>query len=181
MEITSVLKEILIPYQGKVISLNCSNQLCGKPMKVNVPFFNKREAPKTVNHPETVPTQIVRQNRHEMGTAKIRVLKNDKTDEQVFELKEGNNKIGRYSLTDIKSVPDIPIFTQDKMISRNYHCEIIVHKKEKFIEAILRDTNSKNGTFLPGSEKRLNPVDEIFLKDKDVFIIGETKIKIELS
>ncbi len=179
MEVTSVLKDILIPLQGKTISLKCSNKVCRKPMKVQVPVFSKVG----INTPYTndfQPTQILVQKRHQQKTVKIRILKNEKTEEQVFDLKEGKNTLGRMNLTDKTFIPDIPIFTFDKMISRN-HCELIVQKKENYVDVILRDPKSKNGTFIPGSEKPLSHDDEIFLKDKDIFIVGETKIQIELA
>jgi hypothetical protein len=181
MEVTSVLKDILTPYQGKVISIKCSNPACGKPMKVQVPVFNKKEDANTQNLSEYPPTQILMQDIRQLKSAKIRILKSDKTEEQLFNLKEGINTIGRLSLTDNTSLPDIPIFTLDRMISRKCHCEILVRKRGKLLEAILRDPMSKNGTFLPGAEKPLNHDDEIFLKDKDIFIIGETKIQFELG
>lgn len=181
MEVTSVLDEILIPYQGKVITLKCSNPACGKPMQVQVPRIFNKEASATQNLSEYPPTQILKQETRPLQSAKLRVLKSDKTEEQIYDLKIGLNKIGRLSLTGKESIPDIPIFTQDKMISRRCHCEIIVRQKGKLLEAILCDADSKNGTFLQGFEKALNHDDEIFLKDKDIFIIGETKIQIELS
>lgn len=179
MEVTSVLKDILIPHQGKAISLKCSNKACGKPMKVQVPVFSK-EGINTPDSKDFQPTQILVQKRLQPKAVKIRILKNDKTEEQIFDLKEGGNTIGRMNLTDKTSIPDVPIFTLDKMISRN-HCELIVQKKENYVEVILRDSNSKNGTFIAGSEKPLSHDDEIFLKDKDIFVIGETKIQIELA
>jgi pSer/pThr/pTyr-binding forkhead associated (FHA) protein len=181
MEVTSVLKDILTPYQGKVISLKCSNPACGKPMKVQVPELSKTEVINIQNISEYPPTQILKQDMRRLKSAKIRILKSDKTEEQVFDLKNGINTIGRFSLTDKISLPDIPIFTLDKLISRKCHCEIVVQKKGELLEAIIRDSKSKNGTFLPGSEKPLSQDDEIFLKDKDIFIIGETKIQIELG
>jgi len=181
MEVTSVLKDILIPFQGKVISIKCTNSACGKPMKVQVPVFSKKEGNNTQDLADFPPTQILMHRESQQGLVKVRVLKNDKTEEQIFDLKEGINTIGRMSLTENTSFPDIPIFTLDKMISRKCHCEILVHKKENYLEAILRDKTSKNGTFLPGSEKPLSREDEIYLKDKDIFIIGETKIQVELK
>lgn len=181
MEITSVTKDILIPYQGKAISIKCSNPDCGKPMKVQVPDFNNKELTNTQNLSEYPPTQILAQDTRHLTSAKIRILKNDKTEEQIFNLKTGINTVGRLSLNEQSNIPDIPIFTFDKMISRKCHCEIFVRKKGELLEAILRDTESKNGTFLHGAEKPLRPEDEIFLKDKDIFIIGETKVQIILS
>jgi hypothetical protein len=180
-EVTSVVKDILTPYQGKVISLKCSNPACGKQMKVQVPDFTKNEVLNLQNLSEYPVTQILKKDIRNLKLAKIKILKNDKTEEQIFDLKNGINTIGRLSLTDKTSIPDIPIFTLDKMISRKCHCEILVQKKGETIEAILRDTMSKNGTFLSGFEKPLSHDDEIFLKDKDIFIIGETKIQIEIS
>lgn len=181
MEVTSVLKDILIPFQGKVISIKCSNTACGKPMKVQVPVFSKKEGNNSSENADFPPTQILVNRGRQQNSVKIRILKNDKTEEQIFDLKEGINTIGRMSLTENISLPDIPIFTFDKMISRKCHCEILVNKKENYLEAILRDKTSKNGTFLPGSEKPLSREDEIYLKDKDLFIIGETKIQVELK
>lgn len=180
MEVTSVLKDILIPYQGKTISLKCSNPNCGKPMKVQVPDFNK-EFSNTQDLSDFPPTQILTKDKRHLKSARIRILKSDKAEEQIFDLKIGNNTIGRLSLTEKESLPDIPVFTLDKMISRKCHCEILVQKKGEILEAILSDKMSKNGTFLYGSEKPLSPNDEIYLKDKDIFIIGETKIQIELG
>lgn len=181
MEVTSVLDEILTPYRGKVITLKCSNPACGKPMNVQVPVFLNKEASVSQNLSEYPPTQILKHYTQQLQSVKLRILKSDKTEEQIFDLKIGLNKIGRLSLTDKEIIPDIPIFTQDKMISRRCHCEITVRQKGKLLEAILRDADSKNGTFLQGFEKPLNHDDEIFLKDKDIFIIGETKVQILLS
>jgi hypothetical protein len=181
MEVTSVIKDILTPYQEKVISIKCSNPDCGKQMKVQVPDFSKNEVLNLQNLSEYPVTQILKQDIRHLKSAKIRILKSDKTEEQIFDLKNGINTIGRFSLTDKTSLPDIPIFTLDKLISRNCHCEILVQKKGELLEVVLRDNKSKNGTFLPCMEKPLGQNDEIFLKNKDIFIIGETKIQIELG
>ena len=181
MEVTSVLKDILLSHQGKIISLKCSNPDCGKKMKVQVPDFDKNEVLNLQNLSQYPVTQILKQDIRHLKAAKIRILKSDKTEEQLFDLKNGKNTIGRLSLTEKTSLPDIPIFTLDKMISRKLHCEILVQKKGELLEIILRDTTSKNGTFLPGSKKPLSHHDEVYLKDKDIFIIGETKIQLELG
>lgn len=180
-EITSILKELIIPHQGKVISIKCSNPQCGKPLKVQVPNLNLEKETKKNITSDYAPTQILIPNRVSISTARLRILKNEKTEEQTFTLKEGLNTIGRFSLNQNSPLPDIPIFTMDKKISRNRHCEIFLQKSKNSYEVIIRDKASKNGTFLLNSEKPLRPEDEIFLNNNDLFIIGETKIRIELD
>ena len=182
MEITSVQKELMIPYEGKAVSIKCSNPKCGKPMKVQVPALNTLAEPRLMETAfDLPPTQIVNSRNIKASSARLKVLKDERTEEQIFNLKEGKNTIGRLSMLKSESIPDIPIFTSDKKMSRNYHCEIILTKKGHNYEAIIRDNNSPNGTFLNNSTQALKSDDEIFLNDLDVFIIGETKIQIELK
>ena len=182
MEITSVQKELMIPYEGTAVSIKCSNPKCGKPMKVQVPALNTLAEPRLMENAFNLPpTQIVNSRNMNASSARLKVQMDDRTEEQIFILKEGRNTIGRLSMLKSESIPDVPIFTSDKKMSRNYHCEIILTKKGNNYEAIVRDNNSPNGTFLNGSTQALKPDDEIFLNDLDVFVIGETKIQIELK
>ena len=181
MEITSVLGKLIIPYEGKVVSIKCSNPQCSKPMKVQVPRLSAQTELRMDANLDMPPTQIIMSQASLASTARIKILKNDKTDCQTFSLKEGINTIGRLSLVNNESIPDIPIFTTDRKISRNYHCAITLQKKGDYYEAILRDNKTINGTYLNNSDKPLDPEDEVFLNDRDIFIIGETKIQIELD
>lgn len=181
LEITSVLGKLMVPYEGKVVSIKCSNPQCGKPMKVQVPKITAYHEPRLDANPDLPPTQIRANQSCLASSAKIKIMKNEKTEEQTFILKEGLNTIGRLSLVQNESVPDIQILTSDKKISRNYHCAILLQRKGDYYEAILRDNQSTNGTFLRNSNKPLGPDDEVFLGNHDIFLIGETKLQIELE
>lgn len=182
MEITSVQKELMIQYEGKAVSIKCSNPQCAKPMKVYVPKLNTLTETRMMETAfDLPPTQIVNFRNKIVSSARLKVIKDERTEEQIFNLKEGLNTIGRLSMLKSDSIPDIPIFTSDKKMSRNHHCEIILQRKGDNYEAILRDNNSPNGTFLNDTKQALKPEDEIFLNDFGIFIIGETKIQIELK
>lgn len=182
MEITSVQRELMLPYEGKVVSVKCSNPGCSKPMKVNVPALHTLAEPRLMETAFNLPpTQIVNTRNNNASSARLRVHRDARTEEQIFTLKEGKNTIGRLSMLKSESMPDIPIFTSDKKMSRNYHCEITLTRKGQSYEAIIKDNNSPNGTFLNDSTQALKPDDEIFLNDLDVFVIGETKVQIELK
>ena len=181
MEITSVLRDLLIPYEGKIVSIKCSNVQCGRPMKVQVPKLNTLNVPQVESNFDLHPTQI-RNNQSGVATSvRLKVLKNEKTEEQIFNLREGVNTIGRFSGSGVNTTPDIPILTIDKKISRNYHCALILQRKGDSFEVILRDNHSANGTFLITSVGMLNPEDEVFLENRDVFIIGDTRIQVEID
>lgn len=180
-EITSVVKDLLIPYSGKTVSIKCSNPKCGLPMKVQVPAIENSlelKIPELV--PDLPPTQIIVSKATKPSGVGIRILKNEKTEAQFFYLKEGSNTIGRLSHSTCEIITDIPICSNDRKISRK-HCEILLEKKGCGFEAILKDSKSANGTFINGLEKALTPDDEIYLNNGDTFIIGETRIQIEFS
>lgn len=181
MEITSIVRELLIPYSGKAVSIKCSNPKCGLPMKVQVPAFNagsEIKLPEPV--PELPPTQVIINQQRKTSGARLKIQKNDKTEEQTFFLKVGLNTVGRHSLQLNEFVPDIPINSTDKKISRN-HCEINLIMKDRNFEALLKDNKSTNGTFISGTNEAMKPGDEIYLNNGDIFIIGETKIQIEFE
>jgi pSer/pThr/pTyr-binding forkhead associated (FHA) protein len=150
-------------------------------MKVQVPQITAFNGPRLDANPDLPPTQISVNQTSQASSAKLKILKNDKTEEQVFNLKEGLNTIGRLSMLKSDSFPDIQILTTDKKISRNYHCAIMLQRKGDYYEALLRDNQSVNGTYLKNSEKPLGPDDEVFLGNQDVFIIGDTSIQVELE
>lgn len=180
-EITSVMKDLLIPYSGKTVSIKCSNLKCGLPMKVQVPALENSleiKVPELV--PDLPPTQIIVDKTTKTSGVAIKILKNEKTEAQFFYLKEGKNTLGRLSRNSDEFLPDIPICSNDRKISRK-HCEIFLEKKQSGFEAILKDLKSTNGTFIIGSEKALAPEDEIYLNNGDIFTIGETRIQIEFS
>lgn len=181
LEITSVLTKLIVPYEGKVVSIKCSNPQCGKPMKVQVPKITASNEPRLDANIEIPPTQIRMNQSSLASSARIKIIKNEKTEEQTFILKEGINTIGRLSMVKNEYVPDIQIFTSDKKISRNYHCAIILQRKGDYYEAILRDNRSINGTYLNNSDKALGPDDEVYLGNTDIFIVGETQVQIELE
>jgi hypothetical protein len=180
-EITSVLRELMIPYEGKVISVKCTNPQCKMPMKVQVPLLSSLNEKLVATNFDVPPTQIMNKQQNSAASIKLKVQSNDKTEEQIFHLKEGKNTIGRLSMNRPDSIPDIPIVTSDRKISRNYHCSLFLQQKEGGFEVLLKDNKSANGTFLDNSNKPLDSEDQIFLKDKDVFVIGDTRIQLEFN
>lgn len=180
-ETTSVLRELMIPYEGRVISIKCTNPQCKVPMKVQVPILSNLSNKLTSANYEVPPTQITGKQQNSASRVKLRVQSNSKTEEQIFYLKEGLNTIGRFSMSQPNSNPDIPIITSDRKISRNYHCSLLMQYKGDGFEILLKDNKSSNGTYLENSRKPLDSEDLVYLEDRDSFIIGDTKIQLEFN
>jgi hypothetical protein len=178
--ITSVKVEFLMPYSGKLVIINCANPSCGSKAKIQVPEFNPAiPINKTVDN-DIAPTEIPICQKKPCHFVKLKILENEKTQEQSFLLKYKEQTIGRLSHIPGDFRPTIPIETKDRKISKN-HFQIF-QTKNQFgdTEVILKDERSTNGTFLNGSKMRLNNAEEIYLANGDRLRIGDTIIEIEM-
>ena len=93
---------------------------------------------------------------------------------QTFELTSDFYTIGRKNSSGPSYRPDVEIVTTDKRISRKHAA--IRKKKNGFT---LKDLGSKNGILL--NDAKLEPDEEIYLKDGDVFQIGSTNFKVSIT
>ncbi len=179
-------KQILLPYSGKSIRINCLNPACKQPQKLAVPDLKKPDSVsnKTViEQNKTVIETKVENEKNESGikTATLNVLKNAKTEAQSFQLNSGLYTLGRYVNKPGVFVPDIAIRTNDTFISKK-HCQITVLTNEQGSkEYILRDAGSTNGTFFNSAVKPLESNDEVYLNHADTIILGDTHIVFELK
>lgn len=179
--ITSVKVGFLLPYSGKLVVIKCANPACGAPFKIQVPVYNS-DTPSINQIPEDeiALTEIPSAARNSFHFVKLKVLPNQKTEGQSFILKMREQSVGRLSLVPGDFKPDIPIVTNDRKISKN-HFQIL-QTKNQFgdTEAILKDIQSVNGTFVNESTVSLSHTEEIYLYNGDRIRIGETFIEIEM-
>lgn len=179
--LTSVKIDFLLPYSGKLVVINCANPSCGAQTKIQVPDYNNYLSLKSQSpEDEIAPTEIPSSQKNSYHFVKLKVLQNQKTEEQSFILKMREQSIGRLSLVFNDFKPDVPIITNDRKISKN-HFQII-QTKNQFgdTEAILKDEQSANGTFVNESTVPLTHSEQIYLCNGDRIRIGDTIIEIEL-
>ncbi|HCT72302.1 hypothetical protein SDC9_32921 [bioreactor metagenome] len=181
-----VSTEVLAPYSGKTIRITCQNPGCKAVQNLKVPVFKAAGADgnKTIieaNH-TILETRIENAQKNNLNKkAFLVVSKNQKTESQLFALKDGVNTIGRYAGSPGAYIPDIAIRTSDTYISKK-HCQITVtDNKTGGRDFILKDAGSANGTFHNQAKKALEKDDEIFLHPSDVIILGDTQIIFELK
>jgi hypothetical protein len=79
-----------------------------------------------------------------------------------FELSPGFNTVGRNPTNDFR-VPDSTV--------SSFHCEIIVSEN---LDAVVRDLNSTNGTFIDGQ-----PIQESPIRPGQVLRLGSAEVKVE--
>lgn len=91
-----------------------------------------------------------------------------------YELKEGNNIIGRKTYKS-PSKATVPIETEDKGLSR-VHCNInVMRGNDGFFHTYISNAENKNPTYINSSY--LKNDDEIALKNGDVIKSSETQLK----
>lgn len=122
---------------------------------------------KLKNEAETV---IVSKKPKALGVLTVIVRPDEPS--QVFDLKEGINKIGRKA---VSSDADIQIPTDDKTMSRS-HISIDVQKDEKGgYKHLLSDNNSKNQTLYNSNYIAQGEV--VVLRNNDEILIGRTFLR----
>ena len=104
----------------------------------------------------------------------LECIPNTDTACQTYELSSDYYTIGRKNSSGPEYRPDVEIITTDKRISRKHAA--IRKKKNGFT---LKDLGSKNGILL--NDAKMDPDEEIYLKDGDVFQIGATRIRISIT
>jgi len=144
---------------------NCPK--CKQPIPVSYVMKNQVE-----DDSETV---ILSLGTQDTKIGKIHVLPNDSTSEQMIQLMEGVNVVGRKSPVQKSSTS---IDTRDKLMSRS-HIVIEVRKvanKEEYIY-YLYDNKSTNRTLY--NEKYIEPGEVVTLKNNDEIQIGQTRLIFE--
>ena len=179
--ITTVKIAFLMPYSGKLVVINCANPKCGAQSQIQVPNYNN-DLPiigQSIND-EIAPTEFPVSQKSSFHFVRLKVLRSEKTEQQSFVLKMKEQSIGRLSSVVNDYKPDIAIVTKDRKISKN-HFQIIQKKNQLGdTEAILKDEQSANGTFVNGSTVPLSPTEQIYLCNGDRIRIGEAIIEVEM-
>ena len=178
--LTHVKTEQLVPYSEKIVWIKCTNPVCGHQIKVQVPALKPAgQGSGSGQFPEIPPTEVLMPRASLIPDAQLRVHKNQYSKDQVFEIKDGLNTIGRLSNQTNDFRPDIALVTNDRKISRN-HCQISRSTNQRGeIDFTLKDNNSRNGTYLNPGQQRLGPGEEVYLNNGDSFVLGETLFSIE--
>jgi hypothetical protein len=178
--ITSVKAEFLMPFSGKLVAINCANPLCKCKSKIQVPDYNSNLISIKSTEDEIAPTEIPSAQNRSFRYVKLKVIKNPKTEEQTFILKMREQTIGRLSQIPEDFRPNIQISTSDRKISKNHFQIIQIKNQFGDTEAILKDEQSTNGTFLNESVTPLSHSEEVYLTNGDRIKIGETIVEIEM-
>jgi pSer/pThr/pTyr-binding forkhead associated (FHA) protein len=116
-------------------------------------------------------------NRHLSNNEKVLYLEclpNEFTKGQRFEVRQSYMTIGRLSTLQGSYRPDIAIETTDNYMHRK---NSILKRHNNFF-SIENAPESVNGTYL--NEIRLDPLDELILKEGDVVRIGKTSIRVSI-
>lgn len=100
-------------------------------------------------------------------------VSNANTDCQSFELTSDYYTIGRKNSSGPEYRPDVEIVTTDKKISRKHAA--IRKKRSGFT---IKDLGSKNGIAL--NDVKLEPEEEVYLRDGDVFKLGDTLFRVSI-
>lgn len=97
------------------------------------------------------------------------------TSKQTFTLKEGFNKIGRRSDSEMKpAIDEVLLQTEDSSIHRHYHCKIQAIINGNTYDYILTPCESAtNPTFIGQERHQLHKMDAVYLNENSVFHIGE--------
>jgi len=158
---------------NKKSKVEFQQDLCGKKITFRC---KKCKAPITMKFPESMGrndiTFVTTNNSRILSGASILIMGSQKGNEELFDLKEGEQIIGRKSA---KKFPEIPIETKDSSVSR-LHCVISGFRNSKGeLEYTIRDNKSKNGVLLNGL--KLSEYDEVYLKSNDEIYLGQMKVK----
>ena len=159
-KVFAISDEKLRPYEGRLVGLKCPH--CGTAQKMRVP----KRAP---SKHEQISTELFSANQ-QSGSRKLEVLPSDKTRADIIILKEGENRIGRYSEIN-PNPPDWQIYTTDMSVSRNHACIELFRNKLGILRARLFDLGSKNHTRLKG--QKLLEKEVKYLHDGDEIKLGE--------
>jgi len=165
-------QEVLHKHKGKVVAFKCPR--CSNNIRFRVEA-NPDSPKKRPSELETVVSVSPRKSSDRDLKSYLKVLSNDQTREQIFQLTSGILAIGRLSNKENAPRPDIPIETSDMRMSK-LHCTIVVeaHKNGTRDFILKNHQNSKNKT--KKDDKVLEDYDGIYLKDGDFFEIGRTTI-----
>ena len=123
---------------------------------------------------ESDPTNIGNDSGDDVSLI-LEVIPNGVTAYQSFELTSDYYTIGRCNSSGPEFRPDVEIITVDKKMSRK-HAAI---KRKGKVGFTLVDLGNKNGVTLNG--QKLEPDEEMYVKDGDEFGLGDTLIRISFT
>ncbi len=174
-QIFAMKRLTLSQYWGKSVKIKCKHCRSLNPIIINAELMSGKPhqslADDNPDGTQVLGTRSVSQ----YILANIQVVSNDLNHLQDYELKVGNNIIGRgISSVSTHDEHRIGIETKDNKMSR-VHCKIIVTKlADGAFEYILSDMGSTNGTYyIQGMDKkRLDEFDKIYLNINDKIGLG---------
>lgn len=173
----------LSAHWGKKVEIKCKH--CKQPNQVNVNALLMSGKPISNSGGDSNADFTIHLNPSDAikDVAKLLVIPNDYNHAQTFQLKEGENVIGRQSGQDSEIVNKIGIVTNDTKLSR-IHCQITVMvKPDKTYRYVIEDMGSLNGTHIEVNSgmKKLEINEKIVIQVGDTVSLGyRTKIKLSL-
>ncbi len=173
----------LSAHWGKKVEIKCKH--CKQPNQVNVNALLMSGKPISNSGGDSNADFTIHLNPSDAikDVAKLLVIPNDYNHAQTFQLKEGENVIGRQSGQDSEIVNKIGIVTNDTKLSR-IHCQITVMvKPDKTYRYVIEDMGSLNGTHIEvkSGMKKLEINEKIVIQVGDTVSLGyRTKIKLSL-
>lgn len=170
----------LSKYWGKKIAIKCKHCQARNVVTIDQEFMTGVKKPqKTDDFTLILGGQVPSVNDYKLG--KLQVLQSQYSENQILNLKIGDNVIGRKANSDISDSNKVGISTNDTTISRS-HCLITVLKMDDgMYKYILSDLGSANGTFYfyDGNEKRLDREEKIYIElGNDIGLGHRSKVKI---
>ena len=123
---------------------------------------------------ESESTRIGGENQDELALI-LEIIPNGITAFQSFELTSDYYTIGRSNSSGPEFRPDVEVITTDRKMSRK-HAAI---KRKGRVGFTIIDLSSKNGVTLNG--QKLEPEEEMYMKDGDTFCIGDTQFRVSLA
>jgi len=169
---------------GSTVDITC--KICKQQNRLTVNavlMSGKTPVENKVTDPITEILEKDKPNIQSYQIAKLHVLAGENTSAQSFELKEGEQIVGRQSADDIGIVNKIRIITNDTKMSRS-HCQITVTKKaDNSYQYVLSDLESANGTHVQNAlgSKKLEINEKVVIQVGDIVGLGyRTQIKLDI-
>jgi|GEM_PF-3162945 len=163
---------VLQKHMGKVVTFKCPH--CSN----NIRFRVKTQSSSSEKKPTVMETFVaVNSKRVNSGAlnGQLNVLRNEHTEEQIFQLTSGKLSVGRLSSKVGAARPDISIKTTDMYMSK-LHCIIEVEEQKDGTKEYILKNHQGVKNKIKKDDKILEDYDGIYLKDGDSFKLGRTTI-----
>jgi hypothetical protein len=170
-------------YYGKIVAVRCSKCNGQTRVKVDAAFINMKSQSSSskIKERQSFEETLVLKSKDteisEIKSACLIISKSEFNIEQILELTEGENIIGRFN-PDHEFDNKRSVHSQDKTMSKR-HCKITQVTQNGKISFFIKDLNSLNFTYV--NDDKLGTDDEIGLLTDDIIKIGQTIMKFKIN